>query len=53
MQVKRMNGNLFRLLAINGCENLKLNYEIGKREKTHFSPRILYHQKRSKSSGFC
>ena len=28
MQVKRMNGNLFRLLAINGCENLKLNYEI-------------------------
>ena len=28
MQYKRMNGNLFRLIAINGCENLKLNYQI-------------------------
>lgn len=28
MQYKRMNGNLFRLLAINGCENLKLNYQV-------------------------
>ena len=28
MHVKRMNGNLFRILAINGCENLRLNYEV-------------------------
>ena len=28
VQVKKMNGNLFRILAINGYENLKLNYKI-------------------------
>lgn len=25
MQVKKMNGNLFKLLVVNGCENLRLN----------------------------
>ena len=25
MQVKKMNGNLFKLLVVNGCENLRIN----------------------------
>lgn len=27
MEVKKLNGELFRSLVINGCENLKLNYQ--------------------------
>ena len=27
MEVKKINGELFRSLIINGCENLKLNYQ--------------------------